>query len=218
MDPLLQFARGPVLQLALIVFLVGTLWRLFGIVLLKGKNDLSEPRGRSALMGALKTIATRSYPLKPFRRVTAFAHWVGYAFHIGLFVVILGFGPHILFIKDLTGLSWPSLPNGVIYFAGVVTVAALVAALIRRITHPVTRLISNFDDYFSWLVTVLPVVTGLTTNAHLFVRYETMLAIHLLSVEALLIWMPFGKLMHTFLSFVSRGTTGALFAHKGVQS
>jgi hypothetical protein len=41
------------------------------------------------------------------------------------------------------------------------------------------------------------------------------LAVHLLSVEAMLIWLPFGKLSHAFLIFISRGITGAAFARKG---
>ncbi|HSQ82342.1 MAG TPA: hypothetical protein VLU54_14625 [Casimicrobiaceae bacterium] len=45
--------------------------------------------------------------------------------------------------------------------------------------------------------------------------YPVPLAIHLLSVELLLIWLPFGKLSHAFMVFVSRGMTGAAFARKG---
>ena len=32
-----------------------------------------------------------------------------------------------------------------------------------------------------------------------------------------LIWLPFGKLMHAFLVFFSRGTTGAYLARRGIQ-
>jgi len=41
------------------------------------------------------------------------------------------------------------------------------------------------------------------------------LAIHLLSVELLLLWLPFGKLAHAFLVFISRGITGAAASRKG---
>ena len=58
------------------------------------------------------------------------------------------------------------------------------------------RLISTGNDYFTWLITTLPVLTGLLAVSHLGARYETLLAIHLLSIAALLIWFPFGKLMH----------------------
>jgi hypothetical protein len=42
-------------------------------------------------------------------------------------------------------------------------------------------------------------------------------AIHLLSLELLLVWLPFGKLSHAFLVFLSRGYTGAAFTRKGAE-
>jgi nitrate reductase gamma subunit len=82
--------------------------------------------------------------------------------------------------------------------------------------NPVKRLISNFDDYFSWLVTIAPLATGMAAFAHLGGwPYERLLAIHLLSAELLLVWFPFGKLMHAFTIFVARGSTGMLFERKG---
>jgi hypothetical protein len=50
------------------------------------------------------------------------------------------------------------------------------------------------------------------------VRYETLLAIHILSVAVLMIWLPFGKLGHTFLVFVTRGTTGMVFERRGAKT
>ena len=215
---LLTFARGPALQWSLIIFAVGMLWRLIGILLLRRKPDHTEPRSTATWRGALKLIATRSWPKREFWAATAFGQTVGYVFHIGLAIVIFGFMPHILFIQSLTGLNWPGLPNSLIYLSGAITVAALIAALVRRISNPVMRMLSNFDDYFSWFVTIAPVATGLMAVAHLGARYEILLAIHILSICLLLIWMPFGKLMHTVLIFVSRGTTGALFARKGAST
>ena len=95
--------------------------------------------------------------------------------------------------------------------------AALITALGRRLKHPVLRMISNFDDYFSWLVTTLPVVTGLLAVAHVGARYELLLALHILSFEAFLIWFPFGKLMHSIIVFGSRYTTGVTFTRRGAR-
>jgi nitrate reductase gamma subunit len=87
----------------------------------------------------------------------------------------------------------------------------------RRMRHPVLRLISNFDDYFSWLVTALPVATGLLAVSHFGARYETLLAVHILSFEVFLVWFPFGKLMHSIIAFGSRYTTGATFTRRGAR-
>ncbi|WP_297920015.1 hypothetical protein [Metallibacterium sp.] len=215
---LLTLARGPILQWALVIFVIGTVWRLAGILLLRRKPDYTEPRSTHTWRGAANLIVKRTVPKREFAAQTAFGNTIGYVFHIGLAIVVFGFVPHILFIKSLTGLSWPGLPSSIVYVVGALTVAALVAALVRRISNPVMRLISNADDYFSWAVTITPVITGLMAAAHWGGPYPTILAIHVLSVCLLLAWLPFGKLMHTFLVFIARGTTGALFARKGAST
>ena len=212
---LLNFARGPALQWSLVILVFGLAWRLTGILLLKTKPDYSEPRGSGGFGGAMKMIMSRMWPKPEFVRGSVLDLALGYVFHIGLFLIVFFFLPHILFIKSLTGLSWPNLPNGIIFFIGAVSVAALFALLLQRIMTPVKRLLSNFDDYFSWFITTAAIITGLLAAAHVGARYETLLAIHILTVEALFIWLPFGKLMHTFTVFLSRGATGAAFARKG---
>jgi nitrate reductase gamma subunit len=65
---------------------------------------------------------------------------------------------------------------------------------------------------------MLVMVTGLAATAHFGARYQTLLAIHLFSVDVLLVWFPFGKLMHAFYIFPSRALNGALLARKGATS
>jgi nitrate reductase gamma subunit len=86
------------------------------------------------------------------------------------------------------------------------------------VTNPVIRMLSNFDDYFSWFVTMAVMVTGLAATAHVGAPYETLLGLHILSVDVLLIWFPFGKLMHAFYIFPSRAINGAVLARKGAPS
>lgn len=215
---LLDFARGPALQWSLAILLLGILWRLVGTIFLRRRPDYSKPRSRATAWGAAQTIVQRMWPRREFWPRTAYGETLGYVFHIGLAIVVFGFIPHILFIRSLLGISWPGLPSAMIYFVGVITMVALVMVLIRRLTSPVLKLLSNFDDYFSWLVTTAPVATGLLAVAHYGARYETLLAVHILSVELLFIWFPFGKLMHAILFAFSRGTTGAVYARKGART
>ena len=215
---LLEFARGSAIQWAAWILVAGTIWRIVGIVLLKEKVDHSDPRGPSGLGSALKVIYSRSFTAEPFKPATLYPKMLAYVMHLGLFAVVLLFVPHILFFESFLGFSWPGLPNSAIYVLGVAAVVSGVALLVRRMTTPVLKLISNFDDYFSWLMTLLPIVTGLLIPLRLGVRYETLLAIHILSVAALLIWLPFGKLGHTFLVFITRGTTGMAFGRRGAKT
>jgi len=215
---LLDFARGPAMAFALSVFVLGTLWRLAGVLLLPRMRDFSPAREGAppALLGALRTILRRLWPRKEFVQRTLFPTINSYVFHLGLAIVVFGLAPHILFIRGLLGLAWPALPSNLVFGVGVITMASLFAALARRVIHPVLRLLSRTGDYLSWLATALPVFTGLLATSHLGARYETLLALHILSIAALLLWFPFGKLMHAVLFMFSRGATGMRFSHRGV--
>ncbi len=215
---LLDFARGPAINVAMAVMVFGVLWRLFAILFLGKPADRTVPRPGTPgpFMAGLREIGRRMVPHPTFAFAERFAFVNGWVFHVGLAIVVFGFRPHMLFVKTLTGLSWPTLPSGLVYVVGAVTALSLAAALVKRMTSPVQRFISNADDYFSWFVTMAPVVTGLVAVGHVGARYETLLAIHILSVALLLIWLPFGKLFHAVLVFVSRATTGAFLARRGV--
>lgn len=223
---LLEFARGPGMFWSTVIFVIGVLWRLAGIALLRGKADLSEPRNPAAWRG-LRNIAMRSWPRKEFLGGTVFNETMGYVFHAGFLVALFFYLPHLLFFRDVSlgligtsfgklfGVSWPALPGGLIYFFSAVSVAALIAVLIHRLISPVKRMISNFDDYFSWFVTIVPLVTGMLAYSHVGAPYQTLLALHLLSVNLLLVWFPFGKLMHAFTIFATRSVQGMQFERKG---
>lgn len=220
---LLEFARGPALWFSLIVLAAGSLWRIAGIYRLGSRPNLSEPRSTRLWAGAMRGIFRRMIPGKEFRHAGRLGAFNAYLYHIGLAVIVFGYLPHIRFIGRLTGLVWPPLPAPVVYIAAGLTFVALFIALMERLTDPVLRLLSGFDDYFSWFVVFLPLATGMIAINQSYVPGAPIaqpldplpLAIHLLSVELLFVWLPFGKLAHAFLVFISRGVTGAALARKG---
>jgi nitrate reductase gamma subunit len=217
---LLGFARGPGLKIALAVFCLGVLWRIAGFALLRIRRDLNEPRASilKSFVGGLVAVGSRSWPHPEFIGRTGAGEALGYSYHLGLFVVVLLFAPHISFLGSLFGVTWPALPSSVITVISVLTFTLFLAVLFRRVTHPVLRMLSNFDDYFSWFITMLVIVTGLAATAHIGGPYETLLGLHILSFDALLVWFPFGKLMHAFYIFPSRAINGSLLARKGAIS
>jgi nitrate reductase gamma subunit len=216
---LLDFARGPALTFAITIFIGGLVFRIVSLFLLWRTCDSSagSARERPAFMSAIREIIRRLWPQAAYKQRTMFPLVNGYVFHLGLAIVVLFLAPHILFFKDLFGLSWPSLPNNVIYAIAIVTIVSMIAALAMRFANPAQRIISTFDDWFSWFVTFLPVLTGVVATSHLGARYETLLGLHILSVSLFMVWLPFGKLMHFFLVFVTRSQTGAHLSHRGAQ-
>jgi nitrate reductase gamma subunit len=212
---LLTWARGTGLEIALSVFVLGTLWRLIEIYALGRKTDLAPARHRDGASG-WHTLLRRSLAPPGLLKRSPVTYIGGYVFHLGLFVVVFLYAPHILLVEQLLGITWPALPSPVIDGVTVITLAALLVVLWDRIVKPVKRYLSTFEDWLTWALTFLPVLTGLLAVKHLLLPYTLMLALHILSVELLLIALPFTKLFHAFTSFGSRWYNGAINGRRGV--
>ena len=217
---LLDFARGPALKVALGVFVRGVVWRILGFALLRIRRELSAPRASlfKTMAGGALAVGTRSWPHREFIGRTGPGEALGYSYHIGLFALVLLFTPHILFLGSVFGVTWPGLPSSLITVISVLTLTLFLAVLFRRLNNPVMRMLSNFDDYFSWSITMLVIATGLAATAHIGAPYDRLLALHILSFDLLLIWFPFGKLMHAFYIFPSRALNGAILSRRGAAS
>lgn len=216
-NELLNWARGPGFDIALTVFIGGMLLRLIEVLALGKKPDLSAPRG-SGTSGGVKTVFNRFLPRsqvfqhEPLRIINA------YVLHIGFFVTLLLYGPHIPLFESVLGFGWPALPSGMINAIAAVTILSIFAALLFRINSKVLRFLSTPGDYFVWLVTLLPVLTGYMAYNHMLLPYTMMLALHILSVELLMVVAPFTKLTHMFSFVSSRWYQGYKAGHRGVES
>jgi nitrate reductase gamma subunit len=214
---LLMWARGPALQVATVVLLLGVLVRILEILVLGRKADLAEARG-SAVAGGLRTIVTRNFPDRGTLQRSTFNVVAGYVFHIGFFVVLLLFAPHILVFRDVLGFGWPSIPTPIVDATTLVTIITLLAILVHRIKHKVMRFLSRFQDYLVWFVTILPLVTGYLAFHRIGLTPPMLIAIHILSVELLMVVFPFTKLMHAFTLFMARYYNGSIAGYRGVNS
>ncbi len=225
---LLDIARGPALAGSITVFVLGVAWRLLGLWRRPSQRDLSPPRegAPGRLAGALQGIVRGLWPRREFGQNAMVTTFNGYVLHLGLVLVVLAYAPHIAFVRRLTGFGWPALPDPVMYIAAAAAMFALLFALWSRLDDPVRRRISSADDYVTWVVTFLPFITGMAVisepsgavAARDAVLYRMPLALHLLSLELLLLWFPFGKLMHAVLFAFSRAATGMRFSHRGAQA
>ena len=213
----LNWVRGPGFQIATIIFVAGVIIRFAEILLLGRKKNLAEAKG-SEMRSGLRTIVTRSIPDKSTFQRSMFTVVAGYIFHIGLFVTIFLFAPHILMFKEVVGFGWPSLPTPMVDAMAVVTIIALLAVLAHRMRDNVLRFLTTKEDYIVWLVTIAPLITGYIAFHRIGMTAPTLLAIHILSVELLLVIFPFTKLMHTFTVVLSRWYGGAISGYRGVES
>jgi nitrate reductase gamma subunit len=211
----LEFVEGPLWYFASLVFVGGVAWRLVDIFRRGTSPDLSPPQG-PGLPGALRAIVTRSWTAKGFTKGATFHLIAGYMFHIGLFVLLLFAAPHVEFIEDrLLGFAWKPAPHWVFIVAAELAFAGLLLMWLRRVLHPVMRQITTLDDHAAAILTFVAMLTGCLA---LLQSHDSLRAIHMLTVEILMIYFPFSRLMHAFTFWISRGYTGAAMARKGVNA
>lgn len=221
---LLDWARGPLLYFALTVFVLGVSWRLVALARLPAVVTAAPERKPFSASAALGSALLRTWPRDGLPASATLVTLNPYVFHIGLAVVFFGYAPHIAFIGRLTGLGWPALPDPVIYLSAAATIISLLLALMFRLTDPVLKKISRADDMVTWIVTMLPLITGMAIvdvpsallHSYNHTIYRDPVALHLLSLELLLVWFPFGKLMHAFLVWPTRMQLATFLGRRGV--
>jgi nitrate reductase gamma subunit len=213
----LAWVRGPMFDAAVAIFVVGIIWRLVELLMLGREASLSETRA-SGVSAGFRTIVNRSWPDPGTFKRSGTTLMGGYIFHIGFFIALLLFVPHIELFHATLGLRWPGLPTPVVDAVAVVSIVTMIAVLIHRIAHPVMRFLSTSQDYFVWAVTFLPLLTGYLAFHRIINPYPLALSIHILSIELLLVVFPFTKLMHAITLFCARWYNGAIAGRRGVQS
>lgn len=213
----LEFVRGPGLQIAAAVFVLGMVYRVLQLIMLGRAKNLAAARGTEWGPG-LRTVWHRSLISV---KLTPRGHFIlvtGYVFHLGFMITLLFLSQHIELLRSAFGFGWPALPPGLITVAAVLTIAAMIALLVHRITDPVKRLISDYQDYLTWTLTILPLLTGIMLRQGMVPEYQQMLIAHIASVELLLIAIPFTKLAHMLTTFSARWYNGAIAGYKGVKA
>ncbi len=217
----LEFTRGPLFQVALLIFVAGMFYRLVRVVMLGWGPDRVKSKG-SKLGGVAVTYAKALviWPFIPWVKNTfnrnPLIYLAGGMFHLGLFIVLFLGTAHMLVWKSLIGFGWPTLPLPIVDWFAAATIVAMIALFINRLLNPVLKLISGPAEWLNLLVVFLPMVTGYMLTHHLFFRYETLFSLHMLVVDALLIWIPFSRISHFMFYFFSRTVHGAQFGKRAV--
>ncbi len=212
----LQFSRGPLFQAAFWFCLLGLFLRLVQALRPGWKHRLAADKtgraagaGRSFLSGLL--VLPFIPGLKGAFRSKPVIYLAGGLFHLGLLGVVLFSKTHMSAFKSQLGFGWPVLPTLVVDWLAAVGILALLALLINRLVDPVLRLISGPAEWLNWLMVFLPMVSGFILARKLGLPYEVSFSIHMLLVDALLVWIPLSRISHFVFYFFSRAIHGVEF-------
>jgi len=214
-----SFVEGPLLWIAFLTFIIGSLLRACSFFLVSRKRDKIIYEHFSWKY-VFATYARWLLPLnKDVVKNPIFAI-SGYVFHICLIVVPIWLSGHItLWEESRFEWSWTPIPDGMADWMTLIFLGIAVYFLLRRIISADIRLLSAFSDYFVLVVTALPFMTGYflthgTLDSMGFLG-DNISLIHMLCGEVMLMLIPFTKLCHFILFFFSRAATGIEFGRRG---
>ena len=163
---------------------------------------------RLGIRGAVRSIGywllpygTQSWRNNPFFTLLVFL------LHIGLLftpVFLLG---HNVLLQERWGFSLPTISESTADLLTMLVIVSAVFLVLRRIALTEVRIITDVKDYFMIAVAAAPFITGLIAHYQVG-NYQIWLIAHILSGELLLIAIPFTKLSHFVLFFMSRAQLG----------
>jgi nitrate reductase gamma subunit len=132
-------------------------------------------------------------------------------FHVCLLLIPIFLLGHNILLDQSWGVSLWSLPE---CFTDGLTVVLLVCAaffLMRRLFLARVRAISSFYDYLVLFIATIPFLTGYLAYHQRF-DYSTVMTLHILSGELMLITVPFTKLGHMLFFFLYRFLIGSEYS------
>ncbi len=206
-----EFVTGPVAWLAFTVFLVGlsarTVWYFRGLA---WQADRVAYRTNLSLgiRGAVRSIffwivpfGTRGWKSHPMFTVITFT------FHISLLVSCIFLPAHNFILKQKWGISLFTIPEVAGDIMTILVMFTVLMFIARRLVLPEVRIITSAYDYLILAIAVAPFITGFIAYHQIF-EYKIWIILHILSGEIMLVAIPFTKLSHFVLFFLSRMQLG----------
>ncbi|MBA4366629.1 MAG: hypothetical protein C0403_03205 [Desulfobacterium sp.] len=134
-------------------------------------------------------------------------------FHISIFLLPIFLSEHNIIMDVLWDISlcpfvFPEIVSDI--FTGVIMVCILFF-LFRRIFLSHVRSISTLYDYLIIFLTAAPFATGFLA-VHGFFDYRTLIILHVLSFNLIMLTLPFSKFVHSAFFFLNRFFIGSEYS------
>jgi len=210
-DVIYDLARGPFVWISLVLCIVGTMVRTLQLISL---TKVEKRNIRIRRIAAKNQKSNQNFSARDIFRffsdlkltiigTNPVTIVVSCMFHLCLIITPIFLLAHNILIKEAIGFSLFSFSER---FTDRLTFVFLICAiyfLVRRVFLPRLRVISSVYDYIILVVTTAPFLTGYLVYSQMF-DYKTMIILHMLAGELMLIAIPFTKIYHMVFFFIGR--------------
>ena len=211
---MVDFIRGQLISIAFVIFILGLIFQLFQFFKLTKKKEWVYPPSQitsekktagqwvAFCLVSLNGTLWKTDPLMMI--MTSVFH----VFLISVPIFLLG---HNIVLDQSWGLSLWSLPESITDILTVVVVICTAFFLARRLFLARVRAITTTYDYVILLIAAAPFLTGYFAY-HQWFNYDTVMTLHILAGEVMLITIPFTKLGHMLFFFLYRFLIGSEYS------
>lgn len=217
MSNTLHFAEHTLQEVALLIMALVYTTRIIWLLRFKPfveRQDSSASGGKADPAGIAYSLANIAMPwaMESTRR-NLFFYCQFVLFHLGVTAAIV-----LSFIIPYAGEWWAGVPFLHVLFQVIIGGAFLVAIhrIVRRIIHPVMRLISTPDDYFSLILLTVWFTFAFFAVPNDLSGGEAIVMTYFCMTAFFLIYVPFSKISHYLYYPFTRFWLGKTMAHRGV--
>lgn len=203
-----DFIRGPLVWIAFIVFILGTLLQVFRFSALIRKQDMIKLKpGPGGFISNTPSNDKKDWFMwlkLSIAGVNPFMTIVSLIFHSLLIIMPVFVLGHNILLDNAFGISMVSLPEKISDFLTLVIILCTMIFLYRRIFFDRLKVITNYEDYLFLALAAAPFITGYLAYHQVFLNYKLVISFHILSGELMLMAVPFTKFIHMIYFFMVR--------------
>jgi nitrate reductase gamma subunit len=205
-----DFIRGQLISIAFVIFILGLIFQLIQFFKLTRKKEWVYPpleiksekkSARRWVRICLASLNGTLWKTDPLMTIMTSV------FHVFLIVAPIFLLGHNILLDQSWGLGLWSLPESITDVLTVVVLICVAFFLARRLFLARVRAITTLYDYVILLIALAPFLTGYFAY-HQWFNYDTVMTLHILAGELMLITIPFTKLGHMLFFFLYRFLIG----------
>ncbi len=205
-----NFVSGPLVWLAFIIFIGGSIYRIWSLISLVNKKEkyiytfMSLKYSLRSIMHWITPFATVNWRKRPVMTIITFV------FHAGLVIIPFFVSAHVIMFHNAWGFSWGSLPESFTDAVTLLVIISCVIFLLRRLVLREVKFLTDASDYGILLMAAAPFITGFMAY-HNIGNYHFWIILHMLSGQIMLVAIPFTRLSHMLYAVFTRSYIGSEF-------
>ncbi len=206
-----DFIRGPMVWVAFIVFILGTVFQIIKFLSLSRTSEkITFKAGPGNILKPLPKDAPKTDWLMWLKLSVAgtnpFLIIVTTIFHVLLVLMPIFVLGHNILWDNAFGISMFSLPEGVTDTMTLIVIICALIFLYRRVFLDRVKAITTWGDYLFLFLAAAPFITGYIAYNQTLLDYKLVITLHMLFGELMLMAIPFTKFVHMIYLVLVRFT------------